>query len=115
MVQRKSGLGILKSSFESEGSLMSRKSAAISDYSTFGGTSETRTAFYEWNWAGVISFESESKLRRIWTSSFMFSPAFSAICIHSPVQMLCDDCFHGGASLSSLIFESGSQLRRIGP
>jgi hypothetical protein len=59
-----------------------------------------------------VSFESNSRLTRIGSHAFSFSPLHS-ILIPRNCQILCSDCFFWCKSLQSVTFESNSRLTRI--
>jgi hypothetical protein len=59
-----------------------------------------------------ISFENDSRLRRIESNAFD-GTALGSITIPRSVEILCSSCFAYCGSLSSISFENDSQLRRI--
>jgi hypothetical protein len=59
-----------------------------------------------------ISFESDSRLKRIESSAFSDS-SLRSIVIPRSVEILCSSCFEECKSLSSILFESNSALKRI--
>jgi predicted transcriptional regulator len=59
-----------------------------------------------------ISFESNSRLKRIESSAFSES-SLESIEIPQSVEILCSSCFSKCASLSSISFESNSGLKQI--
>jgi hypothetical protein len=60
----------------------------------------------------VAVFESDSKLRRLWTGAFSASGLISVF-IPSSVEVIGSGCFSWCKSLISIIFESGSGITRI--
>jgi hypothetical protein len=59
-----------------------------------------------------ISFESESRLKRVGPKAFSYS-GIKLIVIPRSVEILCLSCFECCESLSSVLFESDSALKRI--
>jgi hypothetical protein len=59
-----------------------------------------------------LSFENDSRLRRIESKAFRGS-ALESITIPRNVEVLCSSCFENCESLSSISFENDSQLKRI--
>jgi hypothetical protein len=59
-----------------------------------------------------VTFESNSRLRRIESEAFSFSSLRSILIPHT-VEILCSECFSRCISIQSVSFESNSRLKRI--
>jgi hypothetical protein len=67
------------------------------------------------NWGGhsIVRFDAASKLLQIETFAFSHSELLRSICIPSPVLVLHDSYFSSCCGLRQIVFERGSQRRRI--
>jgi hypothetical protein len=62
----------------------------------------------------AVSFEADSRVRRIGDHAFDGSRALRSIVIPSTVEMLGESCFSGCTRLSTVSFEPNSRLSAIG-
>jgi hypothetical protein len=61
-----------------------------------------------------VTFEASAKLLRLESRAFEDCSSLSSICIPSSVELIGSSCFFGGDALSTVTFEAGSALSRIG-